>query len=246
MNFQIYLKRRGKWRTFLRQVEQWGLPYVLEIGEVDTSRSPITTAVELGAAPEALVIPPAGEMYWYITLADALGVKRLVAPPPPTLAELESVYRIAVEHGVEVNWLYGSPPLARVIDVETVATVVKPTAARLVYDPARARGMREIYTTLVALSGYLREIYLSNRLGPRGPRLPPFHPSGVINYVEIMQALYLTQWGGRITIRQSPEYFPELELQLQIAREVMETVKAAGPSRKVQKRLAAIYNDLSI
>jgi len=96
----------------------------------------------------------------------------------------------------------------------------------------------------VALSGYIREIYLSNRRGERGPRLPPFDPIGRINYVEVLQALYLIQWDGRATIRQAPQFFGELDLQLRIGAEVLETARSVGVSKKVQKRVAEIFNEL--
>lgn len=244
MNFQIYLKRR--WRELLRTVEQTGLTYVLETGVLDTSRSPITTAMELEAPSiEALVLPQVGpeDFQWYVMLADAMDVKRLVLPPPPTVGEIATIYNTAAEYGVEINWLYGVSPMSRIKDVEAVAKAVRPTAARIVYDPVKARGMKEIYTAVVALGGYIREIYLSNRRGRRGPRLPPFDPTGVINYVEILQALHLLQWEGRYTIRQSPQ-FRELELQVRIGGEVIEAAKNAGVSKKVQKRVATILNEL--
>lgn len=247
MRFQVYLKRRGKWRSYLNAVERVGAPYVLEVGHLDTSRSPLAAALELEeAAPEALVLPRIGvaELEWYILLADALGVRRLVLPPPPTLQEIETYYRAAVEYGIEVNWIYGVPPMARIKDVEAVARALRPTAARIVYDPVKARGTKEIYTTVVALSGYIREIYLSNRRGERGPRLPPFDPIGRINYVELLQALQLIQWEGRATVRQSPQFVNELELQLRLGSEVLETAKNAGVSKKVQRRISAVIDEL--
>jgi len=247
MKYQVYLKRRGRWRQFLRHVEQAGVPYVLEMGELDTSRSPVTAAFELEEAPpEALVLPQvAGEDFdWYVMFADALGVRRLVLPPLPTLDKIAAIYDKAVEYGVEVNWIYGMPPMTRIVDVEQVARVIRPTAARIVYDPVKARGTKEIYRTIIALSGYMREIYLSNRRGERGPRLPPFDPIGRINFVEVLQALYLIQWEGRVTIRQAPQFFGELDLQLRIGAEVLETTRSVGVSKKVQKRVAEIFNEL--
>lgn len=192
MRYQVYLKRRGRWRRLLRYVGQVGVPYVLEVGELDTSRSPVAAALEFEEMPpEALV-----------------------------------------------------PPMTRILDVEQMARVVRPTAARIVYDPVKARGTKEIYRTIVALSGYMREIYLSNRRGERGPRLPPFDPIGRINYVEVLQALYLIQWDGRATIRQAPQFFGELDLQLRIGAEVLETARSVGVSKKVQKRVAEIFNEL--
>jgi sugar phosphate isomerase/epimerase len=176
--------------------------------------------------------------------ADALGVRRLVLPPLPALDEVAAIYDKAVGYGVEVNWIYGVPPMTRILDVEQVARVVRPTAARIVYDPVKARGTKEIYRTIVALSGYMREIYLSNRRGERGFRLPPFDPIGRINYVEVLQALYLIQWDGRATIRQAPQFFGELDLQLRIGAEVLETARSVGVSKKVQKRVAEIFNEL--
>ncbi|ABL88953.1 conserved hypothetical protein [Pyrobaculum islandicum DSM 4184] len=247
MKFQAYIKRRGKWRQYLKTVDQLGVPYVLEVGQLDTSRSPITVAVEFEEpTPEALVLPPVGlnELEWYIFLADALDVKRLVLPPPPTMEEIEAFYNKAVEYGIEINWTYGVPPMARIKDVETVARILRPTAARIVYDPVKARGTKEIYTTVIALSGYIREIYLSNRRGERGPRLPPFDPIGRINYVELLQALQLIQWEGRATIRQAPQFLNELELQLRVGSEVLETARSAGVSKKVQRRVSAIFDEL--
>jgi sugar phosphate isomerase/epimerase len=177
-------------------------------------------------------------------LADALEVKRLVIPPPPSLEDIARFYDRAVGYGVEINWVYGTPPMARIKDVETVARQVRTTAARIVYDPVKARGVKEIYTSLIALSGYIREIYLSNRRGERGPRLPPFNPIGRINFVEILQALHLIQWEGRLTIRQAPQYFNELDLQLRIGAEVLDTARNIGVSKKVQKRVSAIINEL--
>ncbi|MEM4651096.1 MAG: hypothetical protein QW086_04640 [Pyrobaculum sp.] len=247
MRYQVYLKRRGRWRRLLRYVGRAGVPYVLEVGELDTSRSPVAAALEFEETPpEALVLPRAagGEFDWYVMFADALGVRRLVLPPLPALDEVAAIYDKAVGYGVEVNWIYGMPPMTRILDVEQVARVVRPTAARIVYDPVKARGTKEIYRTIVALSGYMREIYLSNRRGERGPRLPPFDPIGRINYVEVLQALYLIQWDGRATIRQAPQFFGELDLQLRIGAEVLETARSVGVSKKVQKRVAEIFNEL--
>ncbi|MFN3804964.1 MAG: hypothetical protein ACK4SY_07900 [Pyrobaculum sp.] len=246
MTFQIYLKR-GRWREALRAVEQMGLTYVLETGVLDTSRSPIAAALELeDPSLEALALPRVGpgEFQWYVMLADAMGVRRLVLPPPPAMGEIAAIYNTAAEYGVEVNWLYGVPPMSRIKDVEAVARAIRPTAARVVYDPVKARGMKEIYTTIVALGGYIREIYLSNRRGQRGPRLPPFDPVGVINYVEILQALQLLQWEGRYTIRQAPQYLGELELQVRIGGEVIEVAKNAGVSKKVRRRVSTVLNEL--
>ncbi|MEZ0319275.1 MAG: hypothetical protein ABWK05_04675 [Pyrobaculum sp.] len=247
MEFQIYLKKRGKWRRLLKFVQGIGRPYVLDVGLLDTTRSPITTALELEeASPEALVLARLSpeELDWYIMFADALDVKRLVLPPPPTLEEMGEMYDKAVGYGIEMNWIYGEGPMSRVKDVEIVAKEVKPTAARIVYDPVKARGMREIYYTLVAVGGYIREIYLSNRRGERGPRLPPFDPVGRINYTELLQALYLLKWEGRITIRQAPQFFNELDLQVKIGTEVLEAAQSAGVSKKVQRRVSDIINEL--
>ncbi|AET31682.1 hypothetical protein [Pyrobaculum ferrireducens] len=247
MKFQVYLKRRGRWREFLRLVSERGAPLVLDTGPLDTSRSPIAVAVELEETrPEALVLPPVSieKLDWYVMLADALEVKRLVIPPPPSLEDIARFYDRAVGYGVEVNWVYGTPPMTRIKDVETVARQVRTTAARIVYDPVKARGVKEIYTSLIALSGYIREIYLSNRRGERGPRLPPFNPIGRINFVEILQVLHLIQWEGRLTIRQAPQYFNELDLQLRIGAEVLDTARNIGVSKKVQKRVSAIINEL--
>lgn len=247
MEFQIYLKKRGRWRRWLEFVRGIGRPYVLDVGLLDTARSPITAALELeDASPEALVLPRLSpeELDWYVMFADALDVKRLVLPPPPTLEEIGEVYDKAVGYGVEVNWIYGEGPMSRVKDVEVVAREVKPTAARVVYDPVKARGMREIYYTVVALGGYIREIYLSNRRGERGPRLPPFDPVGRINYTELLQALYLLKWEGRATIRQAPQFFNELELQVRMGSEVLEAARNAGVSKKVQRRVSAILDEL--
>jgi hypothetical protein len=203
MRYQVYLKRRGRWRRLLRYVGQAGVPYVLEVGELDTSRSPVAAALEFEEMPpEALVLPrAAGEEFdWYVMFADALGVRRLVLPPLPALDEVAAIYDKAVT--------------------------------------------KEIYRTIVALSGYMREIYLSNRRGEWGPRLPPFDPIGRINYVEVLQALYLIQWDGRATIRQAPQFFGELDLQLRIGAEVLETARSVGVSKKVQKRVAEIFNEL--
>lgn len=247
MRFQAYLKRRGRWREFLRLVGEQGLPYVLDTGPLDMSRSPIAVAVELEEPrPEALALPPVSfeELDWYIILADALDVKRLVLPPPPSLEDIAKFYDGAVGYGVEINWIFGEPPMTRIRDVETVARQVRTTAARIVYDPVKARGTKEIYTDLVALSGYIREIYLSNRWGERGARLPPFNPIGRINFVEILQALHLIQWEGRLTIRQAPQYFNELDLQLRIGAEVLDTARSIGVSKKVQKRVSIVIDEL--
>lgn len=244
MNFQAYLKLRGKWREVLRYINQAGVPYVVELA-VDTSRSPIAAAAELDdLAPEAIVVGHVGNFDWLVMFADALGVKRIVMRPPPTLEDIGAIFQKAVEYGIEINWTYGTPPLARIKDVETVARAIKPTAARIVYDPVKSSGTKEIYKTLISLAGYIREVYLSNRVGERGPRLPPFDPIGRINYVEILQALLLIQWEGRLTVRHGPQYAPELSLQLRIASETLETARSAGISRKVQRRVSAIYNEL--
>ena len=247
MRYQVYLKRRGRWRRLLRYVWRADVPYVLEVGELDPSRSPVAAALEFEETPpEALVLPRVTreEFDWYVMFADALGVRRLVLPPLPALDEIAAIYDKAVGYGVEVNWIYGMPPMTRILDVEQVARVVRPTAARIVYDPVKARGTKEIYRAIVALSGYMREIYLSNRRGERGPRLPPFDPIGRINYVEVLQALYLIQWDGRATIRQAPQFFGELDLQLRIGAEALETARSVGVSKKVQKRVAEIFNEL--
>ena len=246
MIFQVYLKRRGGWREVARGVADRGLPFVLETGAMDTSRSPVAVAVELeDMRPEALVVPPISleELDWYVLLADALDVRRLVIPPPP-LEELGEFYDKAVGYGIEVNWIFGVPPMTRIADVEAVAREVKTTAARIVYDPVKARGTKEIYKNIVALSGYIREIYLSNRRGERGPRLPPFDPVGRINFVEILQALILIQWEGKLTVRQAPQFFGELDLQLRIGSEVLETTRNTGVSKKVQRRVAAVLDEL--
>lgn len=247
MKFQIYIKKRGKWRDVLKRVEQLGVSYTLELTNVDTSKSPVTTAVEYSdLEPDALVFNSVdvATAEWYILLADRLDVKRIVLPPPPSIEDIAKIYDTAVQYGVEINWIYGRPPMARIVDVTTVAKTVRHTAARIVYDPVYARGAKEIYRNIVALSGYIREIYLSNRRGQRGPRLPPFNPMGVINYVEILQALYLIQWGGKLTIRQSPQYMAELDLQLRLGTEVLETTKGAGVSKKVQKRVSQVIEEL--
>jgi hypothetical protein len=247
MNYQVYLKKKGRWRDLLRYVEQTKVPYVLEVERLDTSRSPIAAALDFEElSPEALVLPQVGieDFEWHVLFADALGVKRLVLLPPSTLDGIEAVYNKAVEYGVEVNWVYGVPPMARIVDVERVARAIKPTAARIVYDPVKARGTKEIYKTIIALSGYIREIYLSNRRGERGPRLPPFDPIGRINFVEILQALYLIQWEGRVTIRQAPQFFDELDLQLRIGSEVLDSARNVGVSKKVQRRISEILNEL--
>jgi hypothetical protein len=247
MNYQVYLKKRGRWRQLLRYVEQAGVPYVLEVERLDTSKSPLTAALEFRETPpEALTLPRVGEeeFDWYVMFADALDVRRLVLPPPPSLQAAAAIYDKAVEYGIEVNWIYGTPPMTRPVDVEQVARSIRPTAARIVYDPVKAKGTKEIYRTIVALSGYIREIYLSNRRGERGPRLPPFDPIGRINFVEILQALYLIQWEGRITIRQAAQFFDELDLQLRIGSEVLETTRSVGVSKKVQRRVAEVLNEL--
>jgi hypothetical protein len=247
MKYQVYLKKRGRWRRLLRYVEQAGVPYVLEVERLDTSKSPITAALEFRETPpEALTLPRVGEeeFDWYVMFADALDVRRLVLPPPPALQAAAAIYDKAVEYGIEVNWIYGTPPMTRPVDVEQVARSIRPTAARIVYDPVKAKGTKEIYRTIVALSGYIREIYLSNRRGERGPRLPPFDPIGRINFVEILQALYLIQWEGRITIRQAAQFFNELDLQLRIGFEVLETTRSVGVSKKVQRRVAEVLNEL--
>jgi sugar phosphate isomerase/epimerase len=247
MNYQVYLKKRGRWRRLLRYVEQAGVPYVLEVERLDTSKSPITAALEFREKPpEALTLPRVGEeeFDWYVMFADALDVRRLVLPPPPALQAAAAIYDKAVEYGIEVNWIYGTPPMTRPVDVEQVARSIRPTAAKIVYDPVKAKGTKEIYRTIVTLSGYIREIYLSNRRGERGPRLPPFDPIGRINFVEILQALYLIQWEGRITIRQAAQFFDELDLQLRIGSEVLETTRSVGVSKKVQRRVAEVLNEL--
>jgi len=67
---------------------------------------------------------------------------------------------------------------------------------------------------------------------------------GIINYAEVLQMLHLIQWEGRATVRTAPQFAGELDLQLKIANEVINTAKSAGVSRKVQKRVAQIYDEL--
>ncbi|MEM4605124.1 MAG: hypothetical protein QXR68_07265 [Pyrobaculum sp.] len=245
MRFQIYV--RESWKEVLDKVIQIGVPYTLEIRNIDTNRSPITTALEYShLEPDALIFQKVDldNVEWYILFADQLNVRRVVLPPPPSLEDIAKIYDTSVQYGIEINWIYGRPPMSRIVDVETAARVVKPTAARIVYDPVYVKGMKELYSDIVALGGFIREIFLSNRRGQRGPRLPPFNPLGVINYVEVLHALYLLQWEGRLTIRQSPAYITELDLQLRLGAEVLETAKGAGVSKKVQKRISKILEEL--
>jgi len=251
VEFLVYLKRKGRWQELARYVEQIGVPCVLDVSHLDTSRSPITTAVEIEDALlesriDALALPRVGvsELDWYIMLADALGTTRLVIPPAPTIDDIAAVYDRAVGHGMHVNWIYGIQPLASIDDVERVAREVRHTAARITYDPVKARGTKEIYKTIVALSGYIREIYMSNRRGGRSPRLPPFDPSGRVNFAEIMQILHLIGWEGKLTIRQAPAYFSELEVQIKIGMEVLESTKSSGASKVVRRRVSAILAEL--
>lgn len=48
--------------------------------------------------------------------------------------------------------------MSRIVDVETAARVVKPTAARIVYDPVYVKGMKELYSDIVALGVYKRDL----------------------------------------------------------------------------------------
>jgi len=246
----VYIKRGKKTKEIIQKLNSLNLNYIVDLSKFKLHKSPYIHATELEEIfgnPHSLILPNienVDEFERYVYLADFINAERLVLRPPPTLDALRELYETSAKYGIEINWLFGEPPLARPADVEEIAKSIHPRAAKISYDPIRARNMREIFRNIVGMSGYVREIYFSNRRGKRGPRLPPFNPLGEINYVEILQALILIQWEGIITIRQSPEYVEELDLQLRMMSEITNSAKNAGVSKKVGKMVAQILDEL--
>lgn len=249
MDVALYVRRGRKAPQVLRFAEELGLPYVLDLSRESFDKSPYLHAVELEeelrTLPGTIVFPYSDDFYKYVAIADLLNVKRLVMPPPPSIEGLQRIYEEAAVYSVEVRWLYGYPPLARPADVERVAEVVHPRAAKIVYDVAKARSNKEIIHSLVRLQGYIASIYLSNKSGSKSPRLPPFDPRGVINYVDVIQAALLLQWDGQYVLRMAPEYADRAPSQLSIMREVEETFRNTGrASKKVQRMVASVLNEI--
>ncbi|MEZ0249322.1 MAG: hypothetical protein ABWJ97_08605 [Thermoproteus sp.] len=249
MDVAVYARRGPRARSVINAALDLGLPYLLDLGDYKLDKSPYIHAVELDleleVPPTALVLPLAEDPYKPVLVADLLNVNKVILPPPAAMDELVKTYETAVEHGVEVVWLYGRPPLARPGDVEAVAEAVHPKAARIIYDVVTAKSNREIIKTLVSLQGYIKYMYLSNRRGARGPRLPPFDPSGVINYSDVVQAALLLQWDGQYVLRAAPQYADKISLQAAILNEIGETYRNTGrASKKVQKMVAEVLNEL--
>lgn len=226
-----------------------GLPYVLDLRGLEMDRSPYVHAVELDlemeTPPSALILPLPGDVYKPVLIADLLNVDKILLPPPPSVDALAEVYEEAVGYGVEVVWLYGEPPLARPHDVEAVAEAVHPRAAKIAYDVIAARSNKEIIKTLAMLQGYIAAMFLSNRKGRRGPRLPPFDVDGVINYSDVIQASLLLQWDGQYIVRMAPQFADKLPIQVAVLNEIAETFRNAGrASRKVQRMVAEVLNEI--
>ncbi|AEA12722.1 hypothetical protein TUZN_1245 [Thermoproteus uzoniensis 768-20] len=249
MDVAVYVRRGARAKAIVEIAQSLGLPHVLDLGGLRLDKSPYLHAVELdlelAAPPSALVMPPADDVYKPVLIADLLNVRRIFLPPPPTVDDLARVYDEAATYGVEVVWLYGRPPLARPEDVEAVAEAVHPRAARIVYDVVSARSSKEIVKTLVSLQGYMASMYLSNRKGRRGPRLPPFDVDGVINYSDVVQAALLLQWDGQYVLRMAPQFADKLSLQVAVLNEIAETFRSAGKaSKKVQRMVAEVLDEI--
>lgn len=250
MDLALYTKRRRA-SEFARAAAELNISYVLDVSDEAFDKSPYIHAVELEqdlpSPPVALVFPkaPPEGLYKYIYIADLLGVEAVVLPPPNSLEELAKLYDEARQYNIGVQWIYGEPPLAKPSDVEAIAEGIHPRAAKIAYDVVRARSMREILYDIAKMQGYIATIYLSNKRGSRSPRLPPFDPSGVINYVDVVQATLLLRWDGRYVFRISPQYLGGLKAQISIFNEAVETFRNTGkPSKKVQKMLARIFDEI--
>jgi hypothetical protein len=249
VDIAVYVRRGARAGAVLEAARGLGLPHVLDLSRLRLDKSPYLHAaeldLELAEPPSALVLPLPDDIYRPVLVADLLNVRRIVLPPPPTVEDLARLREEAATYGVEVVWLYGRPPLARPGDVEAVAEAVGPRAARIVYDVVSAASSKEIVKTLVALQGYIALMYLSNRKGRRGPRLPPFDVDGVINYSEVVQAALLLQWEGQYVVRMAPQFADKLPLQVAVLNEMAETFRNAGrASRKVQRMVAAVFDEI--
>jgi hypothetical protein len=250
VDLAIYAKRR-KAPEFARAAAELNILYVLDVSGKAFDKSPYIHAMELEqdlpSPPAALVFPkaPPEGLYKYIYIADLLGVGTMVLPPPNGLEELAKLYDEARQYNIFIQWAYGEPPLAKPSDVEAIAEGIHPRAAKIAYDVVKAKSMREILYNIVRMEGYIATIYLSNKKGSRSPRLPPFDPSGAINYVDVIQAVLLLHWDGLYVFRMSPQYLGGLKAQISIFNEVVETFRNTGKaSKKVQKMLARIFDDI--
>ncbi|MFB6489958.1 MAG: hypothetical protein TU35_001720 [Thermoproteus sp. AZ2] len=250
MDLALYAKRRRA-LEFARAAAELNLPYVLDVSDEAFDKSPYIHAVELEQdlpfPPAALVFPkaPPEGLYKYIYIADLLGVEAIVLPPPNGLEELAKLYDEARQYDIYIQWAYGEPPLAKPSDVEAIAEKIRPRAAKIAYDVVKAKSMHEILHDIVRMQGYIATIYLSNKRGSRSPRLPPFDPSGAINYVDVVQAVLLLRWDGRYVFRVSPQYLGGLKAQISIFNEVVETFRNTGKaSKKVQRMLARVFDEI--
>jgi len=217
------------------------MPYVVDLRNLDLATSPIVLATELEdlGDPQAIVLDPRDpeQLERGIMLADLLNVERIVATPPTSIDDLADLFDLAARYGVELNWLYGLGPMSSVEDVYTVAREVHPRAARVVYDPVRARSMRQIARELVWLGGYIREIYVSNRARGSRVRLLPMHPSGLINYAIIIEILNAIDWSGYLTIRVARELLREVPAHASALMQIIETVTSTGRLSRTASRL---------
>lgn len=225
-----------------------GLPYVLDLRGLEMDISPYVHAVELDleleAPPSALILPLSDDIYKPVLVADLLNVDKIYLPPPPSVEALAKAYEEAVGYGVEIAWLYGNPPLARPNDVEAIAESIHPRAARIAYDVVAARSNKEIIKTLAMLQGYIASMFLSNKKGRRGPRLPPFDVEGVINYSDVVQASLLLQWDGVYVLRMAPQFAERLPAQVSVLNEIAETFRNTGASKKVQRMVAEVLDEI--
>lgn len=247
MELAVYARRGRRAEGFIRAAAELNLPYVLDASNYSFEGSPYLHAVELEEefpTPPALLVLPGGDLRKHVHIADLLGVGSIAMPPPPRVEELAEVYEEARGYGIEVHWLYGEPPLARPADVEAVAEAVHPRAARVVYDAVKAKSMRGLLYDLVKMQSNIATLYMSNRRGPKGPRLPPFDPAGAINYAYVVQAALLLQWDGRFVLRMSPQYLGELKAQAAVFNEVVETYKGGKSSKRVRRMVARIFDEI--
>lgn len=239
LDILVYLKRRRRWRETLGL--RGDMPYVVDLRNLDLSTSPLLLSTELEdlGEPRAIVLDPrdAEQLERGIMLADMLNVERIVATPPETVDDVAELYEVAVRYGVELNWLYGSGPMSSIEDVYTVAREVHPRAARVVYDPVRARSMRQIARDLVWLGGYIREIYVSNRSRGSGVRLLPMHPSGLINYAVVLEILNAIDWSGYLTIRVARDLLREVPVHASALMQLAETITNTGRLSRTARRL---------
>ncbi len=245
----VYARRGQRARPVLSVASSLGLPYVLDLRDLDMRASPYLHAVELDleleTTPSALILPLSDDVYKPVLIADLLGVAKVYLPPPSSVEALAKVYEEAVGYGVEIAWLYGAPPLARPNDVEAIAESIHPRAARIAYDVVMAKSNKEIIKTLATLQGYISSMFLSNRRGRRGPRLPPFDVEGLINYSDVIQASLLLQWDGLYVLRMAPQFADRIPAQVAVLNEIAETFRNTGrASKKVQRMVAEVLNEI--